>query len=193
MRIPALLLSICVMTSAAMAQNANQKDRIVSYPVKGDTAQEIYENIKFVSPRIAPNATFAFTAPYFKTASKTAKTKNSCAYSAFKTSSIFHFTLPQLVSKRKPTPALNKQWKSFVDYLFEHEQWHRNNWIGCLKDYDQQAMTLKAKNCEALDQQREKLFTDIKLRCVQQDEAFDVTFRKEVLKHPFIKAALKKN
>lgn len=181
------------MTSMAFAQTVNHKDRIVPYPVSGDTAGEIYESIKFISPRIAPNATFAFTSPYFKTTSKAKKGKSACGYSSFKTSSIFHFTLPQLASKRKAPPLLKKQWASFVDYLFEHEQWHRTNWLGCLEAYDGEALGLSAKSCEALDAKREKLFTSVKKRCVQQDEAFDFNFRKDVLKHPFIKAALTKN
>jgi predicted secreted Zn-dependent protease len=193
MRIPCLFLALLAMSSLALAQNINGKDRIVPYPVKGDTAAEIYENIKFVSPRIAPNATFAFTVPYVKTVTKQKKGKAACSYSSFKTSSIFHITLPQLASKRKPPPLLRKQWLSFVDYLFQHEQWHRTNWLGCLKEYDDGALALKAKTCEALDEKREKLFTSVKMRCVQKDEDFDFNFRKEVFKHPFIKAALKKN
>jgi hypothetical protein len=38
---------------------------------------------------------------------------------------------------------------------------------------------------------REQLFTEIKRGCIAQDEAFDVVFRKEVLREPFVAEALK--
>jgi predicted secreted Zn-dependent protease len=167
--------------------------RYVVYPVTGNTAQEIYASIKTQSPRIAPNATFAFTAPFFKTV-KTEKTSSKgCGYKSFRTSTEFHVTLPNLAVKRAPPPALIKKWKSFVGYLAEHEKWHVDNWTACLKDYDAQAAALTARDCATLDAKREKLFTAIKLDCVAKDEAFDVNFRKDVLKHPFVKEAQKQN
>jgi predicted secreted Zn-dependent protease len=182
--IPLLALSI----TPAFAKSSL---RYMVYPVTGDTAQQIYQSIKTQSPRIAPNATFAFTAPFFKTVKTEKQSKKGCSYSAFRTSTEFHVTLPNLAVKRAPPPALVKKWKSFVAYLAEHEKWHVDNWTACLKDYDIEARALTAKDCATLDAKREQLFTSIKLACVAKDEAFDVMFRKDVLKHPFVKEAQK--
>jgi predicted secreted Zn-dependent protease len=182
--IPLLALAI----TPALAKTST---RFVVYPVTGNTAHEIYASIKTQSPRVAPNATFAFTAPFFKSDKTEKKSPSGCTYKTFRTSTVFHITLPNLQVKRAPPPALARTWKSFVEYLAEHEKWHVNNWTACLKDYDAQALALSAKDCAALDKKREKLFTSVKKKCVAKDEAFDFNFRKDVLRHPFLVEAQK--
>ncbi len=59
------LLLIALGTPALGA--AGESSAVVPYPVKGRTAREIYDDIKLNAPRIAPNATFAFTAMATKT------------------------------------------------------------------------------------------------------------------------------
>jgi predicted secreted Zn-dependent protease len=186
-------LLILMIFWGTVATQAAQQSKVINYPVMGSTAAAIYQSIKTTSPRIAANATFAFTLPYVKNVKREKKSVSACGYSSFKTSSIYHFVVPKLVASKGTPTALRKQFGGFSAYLLEHEKLHRENWIGCLASYDREAMKLSAKDCTALDRKREKLFTSIKKKCVAKDEAFDFYFRKEVLKHPFVKAALQKN
>lgn len=176
----------------ACAANAAEQSRNAYYPVKGKTAAEIYANIRSASPRIEKGATFAFTRIATKTDSKLDKSGGACRYKSFKTSGFFIFVLPQHQSPEKLADGLRSKWLNFVDYLQRHEQGHRDLWVKCLADYDAGALGLQAASCEELDAQREQLFNGIKRRCVGQDEAFDVIFRKEVLREPFMREALKK-
>ncbi len=164
----------------------------VPYPVTGSTAPAIYENIKTAAPRIAPNATFAFTAIATKTVKAHAVGKDGCRYKRFETSAIYNFVLPSHQNAASMNTRLAKSWLAFATYLKTHEEGHRDIWRACFREYDQQAVGLAAKDCDALDSKREQLFTNIKKRCVGEDEAYDVIFRKEVLKHPFMVEALKK-
>jgi predicted secreted Zn-dependent protease len=186
------LIPFAVLLLPGFPALAGTKTQVVHYGVTGNTAPEIYTNIKTSAPKVAANATFAFTLPFTKTVEKTSLSNGKCSYASFKTSSIFQIVVPKLVPGGKAPAAVRKQFGGFSQYLVEHEKWHVNNWTTCLADYDREALKLSAKDCKALDKKKEKLFTSIKKKCVAKDEAFDFYFRKDVLKHPFIVSAQKK-
>ncbi|NMD09399.1 MAG: DUF922 domain-containing protein [Phyllobacteriaceae bacterium] len=188
-RPPLLLLCVVLLPTLANAK-PTERSVVVPYPVKGDSAKAIYEDIKVQSPRIASNATFAFTAMATKTDKKEKKISDGCGYSRFSTSVVYSFVLPKLASSKGVPKGVVTQWNSFAAYLKTHEEWHRENWRGCLKAYDEAALALTAKDCKSLDKKREKLLTSIKRKCIAKDEAFDVTFRKDVRKQPFVANAL---
>ena len=171
---------------------AAEQSRNVYYPVKGRTMAEIYNNIRSSSPRVEKGATFAFTRIATKTDSKVKLAAGTCRYTQFKTSAIYMFNLPQHVSPGDMSEIVRTKWQNFVQYLLVHEQGHRDMWRQCFIDYDTAALQLTAPGCRELNLQREKLFDSIKKRCVAQDEAFDVIFRKEVRREPFVKEAIKK-
>lgn len=189
--IRAALLISALLAATTVSAAGKDNSAIVPYPVKGKTQREIYDFIKTHAPRIAPNATFAFTAIATKTVKSHKVDGAGCRYQRFETSAIYNFVLPRHEDEGKLKTAVAKQWRGFVEYLRVHEEGHREMWRACFADYDAKALELSSKDCTALDAKREALFTRIKKRCVQQDEAFDVTFRKEVLKEPFVAAALK--
>jgi predicted secreted Zn-dependent protease len=183
------LCCLCVTSSAAHAKDTSS---ITQYPVTGKTAQLVYDDIKAHAPRVANNATFAFTMIATKTDKKTAKTKTSCRYSSFKTSAIYNFVIPRHSSPAIMPAKTQNKWANFVAYLKNHEAGHRTIWQNCLADYDQQSRSLSADTCDALDAAREKLFTTLKRKCLAEDEAYDVQFRKAVLREPFVAEALRR-
>jgi predicted secreted Zn-dependent protease len=187
-----LILAVSISLGASTEALAKDTSTVTLYPVSGTSAQLVYEDIKIRAPRVAANATFAFTMIATKTEKRGAETAGNCRYSKFKTSAIFNFVLP----KHKDPVVLPKKtrtaWADFVYYLKVHEEGHRTLWQRCFADYDKQSATLEAETCAALDKARETLFTTIKKGCLKQDEAYDVQFRKDVLKHPFVAEALRK-
>jgi len=180
------------LVGASAIASAAESSKIITYPVSGTTALALYDSIKTSSPRVARNATFAFTAIATKTSKTTKMAKDGCKYSRFQTSAHYIFTLPRLTSKKGVSPALSAKWSSFADYLKTHEEGHRSIWRKCFAEYDAGVLELSAKTCEALDKKRERLFAAIKKRCLQKDEDYDFVFRKDVLKQQFVKEALNK-
>lgn len=185
----AMLAALLVML--ALPALAAEKSSIAYYPVTGSNAAAVYENIKKTAPKIAPNATFAFTMIATKTDKKAAEAKGSCRYAGFATSAAYVFNLPQHVKPASLPRATLGKWGNFVAYLLAHEEGHRAIWRQCFQDYDTKALALSATTCETLETAREQLFTAIKRGCVAQDEAIDVIFRKAALKEPFVAEALK--
>ncbi len=172
-----------------MAKDASS---ITQYPVTGKTAQLVYDDIKAHAPRVANNATFAFTMIATKTDKKTAKTKKSCRYSSFKTSAIYNFVIPKHSNPAMMSAKTQNKWANFVVYLRNHEAGHRTIWQNCLADYDAQALTLSDDTCDDLDMAREKILNGLKRKCLAEDEAYDVQFRKAVLREPFVAEALRR-
>ncbi len=187
-QIPVAVLYACLVANAEAASQSS----ISYYAVAGKTTHDIYEIIKTTAPRVATNATFAFTLPATKTQSKLAKAKNSCKFSAFKTSAFYVFYLPKHIQPETMSKSTRSKWLAFVDYLKVHEQGHAKSWDTCFADYDQQALKLQAKTCPQLDKDREKLFTKIKRACLAIDEKMDFNFRKDVQRVPFLAEALQK-
>jgi predicted secreted Zn-dependent protease len=186
---PALALILSLTASTAV--QAKDVAKTVSYLVQGKTALEVYDFIKTKSPRVAGNATFAFTMIATKTDKKEKKSATACGYSAFKTSAIFNYVLPKHTDPSVLKAKTRARWLAFEGYLKTHEQGHRDIWLACFAEYDAAAQAMAAADCKALDKQREKTFTAIKLGCLKQDEAYDVIFRKDVLRHPFVAEALR--
>jgi predicted secreted Zn-dependent protease len=185
-------LALCFSLIASSAVMAKDVSAVVAYPVQGKTAAEVYNYIKTKSPKAANNSTFAFTMIATKTVKTEKQSAEGCRYPTFKTSAIFNFVVPKHAKPEALKPKTQPKWQDFTSYLLEHEKGHREIWQRCFATYDQEAKALSAKDCKALDALREKTFTRLKLGCIKQDEAYDVVFRKEVLKHPFVKAALAK-
>jgi predicted secreted Zn-dependent protease len=182
------LCCLCVTSGAAAAKDTSS---VTQYPVSGKTAQLVYEDIKAHAPRVASNATFAFTMIATKTDKKISKSKTGCRYSSFKTSAIFNFVIPKHMNPETMAAKTQSKWANFVVYLKHHEAGHRTIWQNCLADYDGQALALSTESCDALDVAREKIFNALKRKCLAQDEAYDVQFRKEVLSEPFVAQALR--
>lgn len=187
---PASVAIFITLAVSAPAVSGGDGSRQAYYAVGGSTAAEIYESIRQSSPRIAPNAVFAFTAVATKTDNKLAKSEGRCAYRSFVTSGYYVFYLPRHQSPERLASPLLSRWRSFGDYLLKHEQGHRDIWRQCLAAYDKAALSLSAANCEELDRRRDKTFERIKRSCVRKDEAYDFTFRREVRHHPFVQDAL---
>jgi len=185
-----LPLIAAMLFAAAGNAHAAENSAVVTYPAKGNSARAIYEDIKKNAPRVAPNATFAFTAIATKTVKAHKVDGSGCSYRTFNTSVIFNFVVPQHAGTNPLAKSLAKKWGSFVEYLKKHEEGHRDIWRRCIAEYDQTALTLKGADCGALDVQREQMFTALKRRCVAQDEAYDVIFRKQVVNHAFMREAL---
>ena len=186
-----IALGLVIAAMLAQGAVAKEKSSVAYYPVTGSNALTVYDSIKKTSPKIARNATFAFTMIATKTDKKTAEGGDGCRYTSFATSAAYIFNLPQHVKSASLPKATLGKWKNFVSYLHRHEEGHRTIWRECFKTYDAEALALTAGSCDKLDAAREKLFTKIKRGCIAQDEAYDVVFRKEVLKEPFVAEALK--
>jgi predicted secreted Zn-dependent protease len=179
---------LCITSGVALARDISS---ITQYPVTGKTAGDVYADIKAHAPRVASNATFAFTMIATKTDKREKVAAKSCRYSSVKTSAIYNFVIPRH-SNAEALPAKTRlKWDNFVTYLKIHEQGHRQIWQTCLANFDKAALDLSASTCKALDLAREQLLTSIKRSCLQQDEAYDVQFRRAVLREPFVAEALR--
>jgi predicted secreted Zn-dependent protease len=184
-------LVICGLLCLATHASAKEQTKYLFYNVKGNTAPAIYADIKTSAPKVVRNAIFAYMAIATKTNKRETKRKAACGYTSFNTSALYYITLPRLAASAKPPQRLRRTWAQFAGDLKTHEEWHRDNWRRCLKDYDRKALALTARDCASLDRKREALFISIKTACVEADERFDFQFRKDVLKHPFLVEAQK--
>ena len=185
------ILALCFLCVTSTLVQARETSSVTQYPVAGKTAAEIYADIKARAPRVANNATFAFTMIATKTDKREKASAKSCRYDRIKTSAIYNFVIPKHSNPDAMAGKTRAKWVSFVAYLKIHEEGHRTIWRRCLADYDQAALALEAATCKALDLTREKLLNGLKRKCLAEDEAYDVQFRKEVLREPFVAQALR--
>jgi predicted secreted Zn-dependent protease len=183
-------VALIISLTASTVASAKETSRVDYYPVTGRTAPEVYEYIKTKSPRVAGNATFAFTLIATKTDKRERQKGEACSYSSFKTSALYAFNIPRHSSPKALPASTRGKWSAFTAYLKTHEEGHRTIWRACFQRYDAEALALTAKTCKSLDKSREKLFTKIKRDCLKQDEAYDTIFRRAVLSEPFVKEAL---
>jgi predicted secreted Zn-dependent protease len=183
------LLAVCALASPAFAKDSSST---TFYPVTGTSAPAVYDDIKAHAPRIANNATFAFTMIATKTDKAEVASKSACRYKRFKTSAIYNFVIPRHTNSDSMPAKTRSKWANFVAYLRTHETGHRSIWQRCLVNYDSQSLALKTETCADLDAAREKILNTLKRKCLAEDEAYDVQFRKAVLKEPFVAEALRR-
>jgi predicted secreted Zn-dependent protease len=183
------LAILCSLPTSTLLM-ANDSSQIVYYGVQGKTAAEVYSYIKTKAPRVAANATFAFTLIATKYDKWEVAKPGSCYYGKHKTSAYYAFHLPRHIKISNLPASTRSKWLTFVDYLKVHEAAHRTIWQKCFADFDTQAKALRAKDCDSLNALREQKFNVAKRLCVQKDEAFDSAFRKQVLLLAFMREAL---
>jgi predicted secreted Zn-dependent protease len=116
----ALLLALAwALPTSVLAKDTST---VTLYPVTGSSAQLVYDDIKAHAPRVAANATFAFTMIATKTDKREKPSAKACGYDKFKTSAIFNFVLPKHKSPEQLSKKTRIAWADFVFYLKTHEE-----------------------------------------------------------------------
>ena len=123
--VTALLLAAC-------ATSPTGRKQLLMFPENKVNQMGVaaYEDIKKNAPRIAPNATFAFTAMATKTVKSHKVDGSGCSYKGFKTSVIYNFIVPKRDGATPLAKATAKNWEAFVAYLVKHEEGHRDTHVG---------------------------------------------------------------
>jgi predicted secreted Zn-dependent protease len=185
-----LIALICFTIAASAAET--RKPKFIYYPVHGASAKDIRADIVQNGPKIGGGSAFSFTIPAIKISKKVAQSAGLCRYKAYRISSVYSFVLPKLASSKALPKTTLTNWNSFANYLRDHENLHREIWLKCLSEFETQARTLDASNCEALDKDTARAFESKKRACLEEDKRLDFYYSKEALKTPFLREAMGK-
>jgi predicted secreted Zn-dependent protease len=178
----------CFATAASAAET--RKPNLIYYPVHGTTAKAIKDDMYQNGPKIRGDNKLSFTIPAIKVTKKTAEASGQCRYKNYRISSVYSFVLPKLESSKGVPKQTLANWNGFAKYLHNHENLHREIWLKCLSEFETEAKTLNASDCEVLDKDSERAFNSKKLACLEGDKQLDLYHAKEALKTPFLREAL---
>jgi predicted secreted Zn-dependent protease len=183
-----LLAIICLATAAGAAET--RKPNLIYYPVHGTTAKAMQQDMYQNGPKIRGDTKLSFTIPAIKITQKTAQSGDVCRYKSYRISSVYSFVLPKLASSKGVPKQTLAKWNGFAAYLLEHEDLHRQIWLKCLSEFEAEAKTMNATDCNALDKDTSRAFENKKLACLEEDQKLDFYHAKEALKTPFLREAL---
>ena len=184
-----ILIALACLATAASA-GETRKPNLIFYPVKGTTAKAIKDDMYQNGPKIRGDNKLSFTIPAIKINKRTVKSAEKCRYKSYGISSVYSFVLPQLVNKKAVQRQTLAKWNGFASYLLDHEDKHRQIWLNCLSEFEKQAKTMSASDCETLDKDTSSAFENKKLACLAEDQRLDFYHAKEALKTPFLREAL---
>jgi predicted secreted Zn-dependent protease len=185
-----LIALICLANAASAGET--RKPNLIYYPVHGNTAQEIKDDMYQNGPKIRGDNKLSFTIPAIKITQKPVQSGDACRYKSYRISSVFSFVLPKLAGSKGVPKQTLANWNGFATYLHNHENQHREIWLKCLSEFEHQAKSLNASDCETLDKETASAFEAKKLACLEGDLKLDFYHTKEALKTPFLREAMGK-
>ncbi len=186
MRLVPLLL-VCLATASHAAET--RKPNVIYYPVHGASAKAIKDDIIQHGPRIGGRSAFSFTIPAIKVSKKAVQSGGSCHFKTYRIASVYNFVLPRLAATKGLPRQTQTNWNAFSSYLKAHENQHRQIWLTCLSEFENEARALEASSCDSLEKAATRAFERKKLACLEEDQRLDFYYTKEVLKLPFMREA----
>ena len=185
--LPLTAAFICISTGVIAAET--RKPNLIYYPVKGKTAKAIRDDMYQNGPKIYGDNKLSFTIPAIKITKKPSPSTDTCRYKTYRISSVYSFVLPKLASSKGVPKQTLANWNGFARYLHDHENLHRKIWLRCLSEFETQAKTISAANCDDLAKEVDRAFDAKKLSCLEEDKRLDFYHTKEALKTPFLREA----
>ena len=154
--------------------------------INGNSADEIYKAMIKRGPEVDGVNAYASTKANLQQEGKLQQVK-TCLVSDYRVKLDFTITLPKLKNENALKGQVKTQWQNFSAFVKTHEETHRTIWTNCAAKMEKQAVALRVKTCDGLNQKTLKLWEQMRKSCSREHAAFDAAEQKRLLKHPFIK------
>ena len=159
------------------------------YSINGASALEVYKSMLDNGPRVngakAYAATSAQTLP-----TGYAVDGQTCRAHNLKLKINFVIQLPQMTNENRLPPLIRSKWQQFSEFVKKHEETHRSIWMGCAREFEARAASLRSGDCESVDAEAAQLWNEIRMSCDRKHAAFDAAQQKVLVRHPFVKLVL---
>ena len=177
-------------TGCTVEAKVSQSTTYSYFKVQGQTPREIY--VSLLKHAKGPGGHDAYATTTTRIYQKTSFTVGSfCSFKNYNITGTFKITLPKLVGTDGATAATKQGWAGFANVLKRHEEHHRELWMGCVRNFEQQVRSMSEKNCGALGSNFKKLWKVMQKNCDAQNAAFDKQEQLNFLRNPFIQTVLR--
>ena len=180
---------LAIIVIMAIGQNVeakiSQSTTYNYFKVQGQTPREIYISLLKHAKGPGGHDAYAFITTRISQKTDFVVGKN-CSFRNYNISSSFKITLTKLVNAGVASSATKQNWAGFASVLQRHEEHHRDLWLACVRNFENQVRSMSAKNCSALSSKFRSLWKAMQKKCTAQNSAFDLAERQNFLRQPFI-------
>lgn len=188
-----ILIAALLAISPALAQaKPVYTTKYVYYSVGGNTPESIYKAMLSKGPRVNGAKAYAATTATTRQDGKLMMAK-SCQIEDYKLRLDFQIKLPKIKNEKVLSASDRERWKQFAVFLKKHEETHRSIWLECAANMERKIRAIKARTCDEVDKQAEKLWDQTRAECSKKHDAFDKAEQKKLLKHPFVQLVYRRS
>jgi len=156
-----------------------------TYSVPGTTAKAIIRYMQSHPIRGDHGSAFANIRPRYTLSVKTAEKGAICKATDVEVKIHFNLTMPDAADKSRMSRNVRSAWNSFSAFIRNHEEHHRQSYIGCANTFLRAARRETANSCFAVESAVRRMFEKAKRDCEAKQVAWDRT-QKGVLKRQSI-------
>lgn len=144
-----------------------------AYPVQGTTAKQIVRHMQSHPIRGDHGSAFANIRPRYTLSVKTAEKGGICRAADVDVHIHFTLTVPEASQRSRMSGQVRSAWDSFSRFIRNHEEHHRQSYIGCAKAFVREARRETAPSCFAVEREIRRMFETAKRDCEAKQVAWD--------------------
>lgn len=173
-RTAAAMILVLMPGAQALAGGVKSATDYLEYPVSGDSALAIVQSMLAGGPHY--NGGHAYATTEVKVDPDTVQdTSNGCRAADLTLNARFTISLPRHNSRARLSSRVGREYDSLHKVLLEHENKHRQIFLGCLNRMHQRIMALPAAdNCAAFSRQVKRITDEEWENCRALNQALDL-------------------
>lgn len=116
------------------------------------------------------------------------QTSSGCRFRSMTTKLDFVIRLPRLKAGSRLPPDVSNRWKTFERFAREHENAHRQIWIGCANELERKVRSIRNPICSRIKSQAQAVVAQTWSACERKHHAFDTAQQKALRRQPLIQS-----
>ena len=181
-----LVIAAIIATSPFAQAKPTAETRYRYFGVTGSSAESIHSALVARGPTVNGEKAYGSVEMSSQQRGMLFSTPTGCELREFQLRLNFTVRLPRLTARASMSPALRSRWKSFENFVRDHEAIHRQIWMSCASSVESRVRTIRTRTCRALQMKTLRVVDETWTNCAKRHNAFDAAQRRPLLRQPFI-------
>lgn len=158
------------------------------YPVSGTDVASLHDAMERRGPRVDGEHAYAATEAVARQDGALDGSGGICRIRNYTLALDFTIRLPKLKTSARLPPDVRKRWTTFETFVRQHEETHRQIWLGCAAELERKVKAIRARDCDRAKALAQAAMDRAWAACSRKHDAFDAAQRHPLMRQPFIQS-----
>lgn len=164
------------------------KTTYVYYPVSGGDAASLHDAMVRRGPHVDGENAYAATEAVAGQDGILDYRGGMCRIRNYTLALDFTIRLPRLKTAARLAPDVRRRWTTFETFVRQHEETHRQIWLGCAAELERKVKAIRTRDCDQARALAQAAMDRTWAACVKKHDAFDAAQRHPLMRQPFIQS-----